>query len=146
MKSLGVLVTVAVLLMIGFFAWRGNKSPGAVGTIATRGESGTGSSAVLGVEAFMKNVDAHRGPVRVRGVVSAVDAATRTLALIDSAEFEKCQVTSCAELALPVRWTGPMPAVEETVEVEGQAEEDGGKLVFVATKVETVSSPKGGPE
>lgn len=97
---------------------------------------------VAGVDEFMKNVDANRGEVVVEGIVSAVEATDRRVALIDSAEFEHCGVVTCAENTLPVRWAGELPAVEERVRVRGKVEEEGGKLVFVAASAEKF--PAGG--
>lgn len=97
---------------------------------------------VAGVDEFMKNVDANRGEVLVEGVVSAVEATDRRVALIDSAEFEHCGVVTCAENTLPVRWAGELPAVKERVRVRGKVEEEGGKLVFVAASAEKL--PAGG--
>lgn len=102
------------------------------------------SKAVLGVETLMRAPDRYPGRVRVEGVVSAVAAKQQTLALIDTREFQQCGTVDCAELALPVRWTGPMPAVRQTIRVEGQVQEAGGKLVFVARRLEKVQPPSGG--
>jgi len=92
---------------------------------------------IVGVDKLMKHVDRYRGPVRVEGVVGAV--AKTTLALIDTEEFRKCGVTTCAALHLPVRWTGPMPQLQEVVRVEGEVVESAGKLIFHAQTLEKVT-------
>ena len=100
---------------------------------------------IVGVEALMKNVAQHRGPMRVEGVVSATSAAHQSLTLIDTRELQKCGVTTCAEFKLPVRWGGPMPAVRSVVRIEGEVREADGKRMFVATAVEKIDLPKRTP-
>lgn len=94
------------------------------------------SRGVLGVEALMKAPKRHRGSVQVEGVVSAIAPKQQTLALIDTAEFQKCSTVECAPLALPVRWTGRMPTVTSAVRVGGEIQGSGGKLIFVARTLE----------
>lgn len=99
-----------------------------------------GEEASVGVDSFMRNVDRYRRqPLRVEGVVSAASQEEGSLALIDRAEFERCGL-GCAELTLPIRWSGPMPAIQDTVRVQGEVQKDGGKLVFVAGSVEVVGA------
>lgn len=94
------------------------------------------TSVSLGVDSLMRNAERHRkGPVRVEGVVSAAIPEEKTLTLIDNEEFERCGL-GCPELILPVRWWGAMPAVRERVRIEGEIEESGGKLIFVARSVD----------
>lgn len=87
----------------------------------------------IGVDELMQNPELHSGVVRVRGVVSAVGEEDQSLALIDLAEYEDCAVTTCASLALPVRWFGTPPEVERVVELIGDIQDESGKLIFVAT-------------
>ena len=87
---------------------------------------------ILSVTELMKNVARHRGPVRVEGVVSAVDPGQQAIILIETREFKACGVTNCASLYLPVRWSGPMPQVRDLVRLEGEVKEWAGKLVFEA--------------
>ncbi len=96
---------------------------------------------ILGVDNFMKNVDRYRGKVSLEGVVSAVAPDQQAISLIDRGEFQACNVTTCAQLTLPVQWRGPMPAVRDLVRVEGEAREVKGKLMFVADKLEKVTRP-----
>lgn len=96
----------------------------------------------VGVEELMRDVDSHKGEIVIEGVVSAVSASERRVALIDAAEFENCGVVTCAEYTLPVRWTGDLPAVKDLVRVRGSIGDDGGKLIFVATNAEKL--PAGG--
>ena len=95
---------------------------------------------VIGVEELMHDVDRFTGTLRVAGVVAAARADTGAVALIDAAEFRKCGTTTCAELTLPVRWRGPMPALRDAVEVVGEVKSEGGKLVFVADQLRAVDA------
>lgn len=95
---------------------------------------------VLGVQEFMKNVDRHRGKVRLDGVVSAVSPADQALSLIDIQEFKDCGVTSCAPLTLPVKWNGPLPSVRDVVQLEGEVRKSGGKLFFEASRLQKKGS------
>jgi len=91
---------------------------------------------ILGVDTLMRNVERHRGVVRVQGVVSAVSEKDHTLALIDVKEFQECGVTTCASLQLPVRWEGALPAQRDMVLVSGEVKEINGKLLFIAAALE----------
>lgn len=90
----------------------------------------------LGVDELMKDVDKHRGEVDVEGIVSA--AAKGRVSLIDTGEVDKCGVTTCAELTLPVEWAGNAPEVKQRIRLHGKVREAKGKLVFVADKLEVV--------
>lgn len=97
------------------------------------------TSSVFEVDAFMHRTEAPPGQVRVRGVVSSVQADTGLMTLIDRSEWDACGVVTCAPLSLPVRWTGAMPKVKDGVEVLGHVETQQGKLVLVAEDLEPVS-------
>lgn len=99
--------------------------------------------AVLGVEDLMQNVERHRGTIRVEGVVSAVASDRQALTLIDTRELRECGVTTCARFKLPVRWAGATPRIGEIVHVEGEVQEQDGKRLFIARKLEAASSPAG---
>ena len=60
------------------------------------GEETAAPPKVLGVDEFMKNVDRYRGKVSLEGVVSAVAPEQQAISLIDSGEFQACNVTTCA--------------------------------------------------
>ncbi len=95
--------------------------------------------AILGVDTLMRNVERHRGVVRVLGVVSAISEKDHTLALIDTREFQECGITTCARLQLPVRWEGALPAERDVVRITGEAKEINGKLLFIAKALEKTS-------
>lgn len=132
MKLITVMVMMCVIALIGTGLWyRGDHAPQ-----RSSEQTPTTRAAILGVEDLMRNVDRHRGPVSVVGVVSGVSVENQVVALIDTREFSECGLTNCASLTLPVRWAGPVPAIQKTVRVAGQVEESDGKLVFVATMLE----------
>ena len=69
--------------------------------------------------------------IDVVGVVSRRDAAKGTFSLIDRAEFSKCRSVSCGPASLPVRWTGALPRVTESVRVKGGVRDTKeGKFLF----------------
>lgn len=90
------------------------------------------------IEALAKQPDNYRGPIRVRGVVSAVFPDQKMLALIDSKEVEACGVTTCANLSLPVQWEGPMPGVGDQIFAKGQVRTTGAKLIFIASAIDKI--------
>ena len=70
----------------------------------------------------------------VVGVVARRDEKKGTFSLIDRAEFAKCRSVSCAPASLPVRWTGTMPGVTESVRVKGPVRDtNDGKFLFAET-------------
>jgi hypothetical protein len=99
-----------------------------------------GSVPVLEVSALMREGDGHKGPVRVEGVVSRVFPKEQKLGLIDAAEFKRCGVVTCADLTLPVQWSGPMPEVKSLVRLEGEIQKSGQRLEFVAKSLEKVQA------
>jgi hypothetical protein len=138
--SLTVLAACAigVLVVVGY--WQAHSQPlaQAAATPATQPAAASTTqpaASMLGVEEFMRNVDQHRGPVSVVGIVARATEADRLVVLIDTKEFEDCGRTTCASLALPVRWSGTMPQVSQRVQADGQVQEVAGKLVFVASAV-----------
>lgn len=107
-----------------------------VAIAAAFGQSGKSDAPKpLGIDDFMKHVDDHKGEVTLEGIVSAVSASDKRVALIDVAEFERCKVVTCAQYTLPVQWSGELPGVKDKVLIRGKVETQGGKLVFVGAPV-----------
>lgn len=103
----------------------------------TEAVAGSNPGAVLGVDQFMKEVNLHKGPISIQGVVTTVVPDKRMMALVDTEQFKQCGLLQCPSyLVLPVMWSGDMPALKDAVTIEGQIRESGGKLVFEANKVE----------
>jgi len=106
---------------------------------------GSNPAVVLGVDQLMKEVDRHKGPIRVEGIVTAVVQDKKMVALVDIEQFKKCGVLTCPTyLVLPVLWSGGMPSLKDAVIVEGQVKESGGKLVFEAKNLEKLAPQSGG--
>ncbi len=69
--------------------------------------------------------------IDVVGVVSRRDAGKGTFSLIDRAEYSRCRSVNCAPASLPVRWSGALPAVTESVRVKGAVRDTReGKFLF----------------
>ena len=133
----------AVLLLLGAgAAFRASRHDARPPAPPPGSPAPAADSRVLGVDEFMEGVDRFRGPVSLEGVVRTVAQDRGLLSLVDAAEFEECGSTACARWTLPVRWSGPMPKEEETVRVEGQVAEAGGRMVFVARKLEPAAARK----
>jgi hypothetical protein len=94
------------------------------------------SGAAVNVDDLMTSPEQYTGQLYLLGVVSFVSPEQRTLGLIDSREFAECGVTTCSSFILPVKWDGPMPQVEDTVEVTGEVQKSGSKFVFIARSLE----------
>ena len=97
---------------------------------ATRGEP------VLDVEPFMEGNPRAGNLLRIRGLVSEIRPERKLLSLVDLSDREElleAGKTRC--VALPVRWSGAMPALHQAVLAEGRVQEEGGKLVFVASSL-----------
>lgn len=127
---------VAAAMLLAVVAL-GSRWPGRAASTAAK------PVAPLGVEALMKQVRQPTGVVTVRGVVSEASSREGRLTLIDAAEAAACGTTTCAELALPVAWSGPLPAVAEHVDATGRVATRDGKLIFVAAKLASVAPAAG---
>lgn len=131
MKAIvSILLTLGVLA--GMWCFRGPAN--------AQADPSSSKLGIIGVDEFMRNTDRYPGAVRVEGVVGGVKNGW--IALIDLAEFEKCGVTTCAQLTLPVRWSGTSPILKQIVRVSGAVRRFEGKLVFQATALEVVPAPK----
>jgi hypothetical protein len=101
--------------------------------------------AALGVDQLIKEVDRHKGLVRVEGIVTAVVPDKQMIALVDIEQFKKCGLLSCPTyLVLPILWSGAMPSLKDAVIIEGQVKESGGKLVFEGKQIEKLTPQSGG--
>ena len=101
--------------------------------------------AALGVDQLIKEVDRHKGLVRVEGIVTAVVPDKKMIALVDTEQFKKCGLLSCPTyLVLPVLWSGGMPSLKDAVIIEGQVKESGGRLIFEAKNLEKLVPQSGG--
>ncbi len=108
--------------------------------------AGSNPGAVLGVDQFMKEVDRHKGPISIQGVVTAVVPDKRMIAVVDVEQFKKCGLLQCPSyLVLPVMWSGVMPSLKDAVIIEGQIKESAGKLFFEAKTINKSTSKLGGP-
>lgn len=92
----------------------------------------------IGVAALMRDAGKHKGPVLVEGVVAKVFPRAQKLGVIDTVEFRRCGVVTCAEEMLPVRWKGAMPEPKALVRMEGEVQKGPAGFEFVARSVETV--------
>jgi len=90
------------------------------------------SNAVVNVDDLMKSPEGYTGAIVVEGVVSSVSPEQKIIGLIDTREFDTCRITTCSLYTLPVQWSGPMPKVEDSVQVTGEVQKYNEKFSFVA--------------
>ena len=137
MKSAFVIAGILVATGVVIARYIGNAATAAAPSSQPVGA--TTAPASIGVEELMRNLKKYSGLVVVEGVVAAAKASDQKIALIDTREYRECNDTACAELVLPVRWSGTMPSVKQTVRATGEVKrQDDGKLVFVASDVQVV--------
>lgn len=129
MKVRTALIALAILVPVPWASAAETAQP-----VALSARSG----AVLDVPTLMREADSHKGVVRVEGVVSRVYPKDHKLGLIDTAEFKRCGVVTCAAMVLPVRWAGTMPEPETHVLLEGEVRKSSDGLEFVASSLEGV--------
>lgn len=101
MKRFILVVLCTLIVPMALICDAGLNEPPLSSAFAAGSET-TGS---FGVDQLMNNVDKYGGPISVEGVVSAVSPGDQMLSLIDTQEFKRCAVVTCAKLTLPVRWT-----------------------------------------
>ncbi len=133
------LLVLSMFVVIGCDALAQTASQSKAAPSLSAGDVKT--NGVPGVNSFMRGVDRYHGRVQVDGVVKTISAKNQTMGLVDSAGCEKCNQGKCAELVLPVRWSGPMPHSGDFVRVSGEVQKKKGKLTFVASEVNQVQRP-----
>lgn len=138
-----IIIASCVAASVSIAVWQG-RGRSVISSPSSDAGLTSQSKKILGVEELVKGADGyHDSTILVEGVVSAVSSDNHLFALIDTGEFQKCGDITCAQLALPVRWSGPMPLEREIVRVQGAVQEISGKLVFVAQSLEKMG-PQGG--
>ena len=98
---------------------------------------------VVNVDDLMANPDSYIGQIRVEGVVSSVSPGQRTIGIIDSREFAACGTTTCPSFILPIKWSGSMPRVEDTIQAVGEVQKLNEKFIFVAYAVDNIKQQTG---
>jgi len=131
-RLLGVTLSAAFIMVSGALGlvFAGNIK--AAGKVVSSDER----SAVIGVETLMKSPSDYKGKIKVEGVVRAVDAEKKLIALIDRKEYEECKTIKCSLLTLPVKWNGPMPSVQDEVVLQGEIKPVDDVFLFVANSLE----------
>lgn len=107
--------------------------------VLTRPEENTVSEKAIDVRTFMKNPEQYAGSVTIQGVVSRIFPKDKMIALIDIQEVKECRVITCANLTLPVKWSGDMPEPAETVQISGRIEKEDNKMIFIALTLVNIS-------
>jgi hypothetical protein len=96
------------------------------------------SSRVVQVDELAKSPEDFRGEFVLRGVVAGVRKTDGVFAVIDSREFESCEVLTCAANTIPVKFNGYLPDPKTIVEITGRVIRGKKGLVIEAKRVEVV--------
>ena len=120
--------TLAILAAVGGLLYqRARTSP--LGDLVSGG-----LTIPLGVETLVEDPHRYQGELEVAGIVARIASEQRLFALADVSDREEVLKTGGTKcVMLPVRWTGPMPALHDDVKVRGTVEESQGRLIFVAS-------------
>lgn len=95
---------------------------------------------IIGVEELMENPIMNK-QFKVEGVVKTVNEEDNILALLDIAKYKECGLSDCC-LYLPVRWGGPFPEVQQTINITGAISDDEDGKIFIATELNIVTEPE----
>lgn len=101
----------------------------------------TEAKTVIGVEELIEGPDRMSQKIRVQGLVGRVLPEQGLFSLVDLSDREELLQTGKTQcVTLPVRWSGPMPALQDELLVEGEIQKSADGLVFVSHKVEKVTN------
>lgn len=96
---------------------------------------------VLSVDSVAARPEHFSGRISVLGVVSHVSPKDRVVVLISEEEFAACR-TACPIAALPVRWPGILPSMNDRVLVRGRVEKTKRGFLFRGDSAKTLTSGK----
>lgn len=94
------------------------------------------SPGIVHVDDLAKIPERFTGEIMLRGVVFGVNESDHVFGIIDSGEFESCGVLTCAEILLPVRFSGDLPKPSAVVNVKGRVVRGDEGLIIEAKGVE----------
>lgn len=92
---------------------------------------------IVSVDDLVGKPTDHLGQVQLVGVVAAVSAG-KGFVLVDKREYADCGLSCVAEPGtkkIPVRWSGDVPKLEQTVRVEGTLSQTDKGLSLIAQEV-----------
>lgn len=99
--------------------------------------SAASPSALLAVNDLAASPSAHLGPVSLVGVVGTV-SEKKGFVIVDTREYKECGLSCLTEAGtkkIPVRWTGAVPQVKDTVRIDGELQKDEKGYALLASKV-----------
>ena len=124
-----VLVAELLILACGWYAFS-QRSDSATPPVPARG------AGPVTVGEISCEPERFLGDVKVVAVVGAVRPGEGLFGLVDGNEMQSNCPVECADLLLPVSWTGPMPKLGQTVIVTGSIEKLPKGFVLAANQVE----------
>jgi hypothetical protein len=103
-----------------------------IAVVLTRGET------ALNVNDVGSDPAAFTGTITLTGVTKAVSPQDPTLFGIMDMKELACTMVNCNKLLIPIRFSGPIPAIGDEVRVTGSFVNQGDGYLFVATAVKVV--------
>ena len=91
---------------------------------------------VMNVDELAEAPEKFPSEVTLRAVVAGVNESEGVFSVIDSREFEKCGVLTCARYYLPVKVEGELPKPKALLEITGKVVRSEKGLVFEANQME----------
>lgn len=91
----------------------------------------------LAVNDLAASPSAHLGPVSLVGVVGTV-SEKKGFVVVDTREYKECGLSCLTEAGtkkIPVRWTGAVPQVKDTVRIDGELQKEEKGYALRASKV-----------
>lgn len=131
MKRAAIGLITLMLVVAGSLTVRRLSREQSAPALVTPAVANVTTSRVVGVSAFMREVDKYRGEVVVAGAVRGL--RPDGFELVDADGVCSDCAEGCGPLVLPVRWSGAAPVVGAALRVQGQVSEQDGKLVFAAS-------------
>lgn len=113
------------------------KQAGDLSQKLEKSSSGVGSSTVS-VRSISKEPEAFVGPFLLDGVVAGINQKESIFGVIDTEEFATCNVLTCAEAIIPVKYDGKPPAPKTRVQISGKLISTDRGYLFEAEHVATV--------
>ena len=95
-------------------------------------------SSTVSVRSIAKDPEAFVEPFLLDGVVAGINQKEIIFGVIDTEEFAACNVLTCAEAIIPVKYEGKPPAPKTRVQISGKLISTDHGYLFEAEHVATV--------
>lgn len=137
-KRMMFIPALALLVIAGFvFVWtENNKSTQKTqGQVVSENNVVMSDNNLLDVDDLAADPSAYIGKITVRGAVSFVYPSWNSFVIIDTKEYDKCGVVTCAINHLVVSYSKQLPKMKDRVEILGELIKSNGSYVLKADDV-----------